>query len=67
MQSISDSKKKDALEALDILSAQIGNYRLRKMWKKPIYDYIMSTGEDLKEGQDGEGGRIPIDEGKEDE
>lgn len=67
MQSILDSRKKEALNALDILSAQVGNYRLRKMWKKPIYDYIMSTGEDLKEGQGGEDGRIPIDEGKEDE
>lgn len=63
----SDSDKDKALHALDVLSAQIGNARLRKMWKKPIYDYIMSTGSDAKQGQGDEDGRIPIDEGKDDE
>jgi len=63
----SDSDKDKALHALDVLSAQIGNARLRKMWKKPIYDYIMSTGSDAKQAQDDEDGRISIDEGKDDE
>jgi len=29
-----------ALKALDILSAQIGNARLRKLWKAPIQKFI---------------------------
>lgn len=63
----SDSDKDKALHALDVLSAQIGNARLRKKWKKPIYDYIISTGSDAKQDQDGEDGRISINEGKDDE
>lgn len=31
---------KDALRALDILSAQVGNARLRKMWKSPVQKFI---------------------------
>ena len=30
----------EALKALDILSAQIGNARLRKLWKAPIQKFI---------------------------
>ena len=32
--------KEEALEALDILSAQIGSARLREMWKAPIRAFI---------------------------
>ncbi len=32
----------EALKALDILSAQVGNARLRKMWSKPIREYLLS-------------------------
>ena len=35
-----DKEREKALEALNILSAQIGNARLRKEWKSPIERFI---------------------------
>ena len=31
---------KEALAALDVLAAQVGNARLRKLWKGPIETFI---------------------------
>lgn len=38
--------KEEALEALDILSAQVGSYRLRKLWKAPIKAFIEAQADD---------------------
>ena len=35
-----DKEREKALEALDILAAQVGNARLRKEWKSPIERFI---------------------------
>ena len=62
---------KEVREALDVLSAQVGNYRLRKMWSKPINDFL----DELEgryhtphqEAQVCDCGRIPMSEVKDDE
>ena len=44
METHTNITKAEALEALDILSAQIGNARLRKLWKAPIKAFIEAQG-----------------------
>lgn len=56
----------EALEALDILSAQVGNARLRKMWSKPIREYLLAK-HILEAGDSGEDESIHGDETKDDD
>ena len=59
--------KDQALEALDVLSAQVGNARLREMWKKPLLQYLMQGDLGMKgieKAQNGNVGQSKGDEGK---
>jgi thymidine phosphorylase len=62
---------KEVREALDVLSAQVGNARLRKMWSKPINDFLDEIEgryhTPQQEAQACECDRIPMSEVKDDE
>lgn len=62
---------KEVRKALDVLSAQVGNARLRKMWSQPIKDFLIQLEEQYhtpcKKAQGCECVRIPMSEVKDDE
>lgn len=62
---------KEVRKALDVLSAQVGNARLRKMWSQPIKDFLIQLEEQYhapcKKAQGCECGKIPMSEVKDDE
>lgn len=47
----------EAMEALNILKCQVGNYRLRKLWSEPIKQYILQGLEEAEGCPDPDEGR----------
>lgn len=39
----------EALEALSILSSQIGNARIREMYRNPLQEFIKKVGKEMDE------------------
>lgn len=58
--------QQEAIKALDILSAQVGNARLRKMWSEPLKEYLLATCA-IKTGDSGQDESIHEDDTKDDE